>query len=203
MDNKELFVNLIKDIKREGIEDLLAWLESSTFYTDPASASYHSNYPRGLLDHSIMVYKILRALCKINKINVSEDTIKIVSLFHDLVKVGSYDISLKNIKNERTNNKWQSVMYYQNKDNNQVLSHGLTSAYLLTKYIELTEEEFTAICYHMGPWSVCEGEDKVYKRAIAKYPIVLLLHHADSEASFIHEPQFDILDIPWLENNLE
>ena len=203
MDNKQVFIKLLKDIQRDGIGDLLDFLESSSFYSDPASSKYHSNYPQGLLNHSMLVYKILLALCKVNKIQVSEDTIKIVSLLHDLVKIGSYDISLKNIKNERTNNKWQSIMTYQNKDNGQVLSHGLTSAMIASKFIELTEEEFTAICYHMGPWSVCDGEDYVYKKAIAKYPIVLLLHHADAQASFIHEPSYDDMDIPWLKNNLE
>ena len=163
MSNKDIFISLVKSIKRDGIEDLLAWLESSTFFSDPASASYHSNYPGGLVDHSLKTYKILNALCKINRLEVDEDTIKIVSLFHDFVKIGSYDIGLKNVKNERTNNKWQSVMFYQNKDNGQVLAHGLTSAMIVSKYIKLTEEEFSAITYHMGTFSITQSEEKAYK----------------------------------------
>ena len=39
---KEDFINICKaNIQREGIEELLSWLEQSDFYTAPASTKYH------------------------------------------------------------------------------------------------------------------------------------------------------------------
>ena len=61
MTNKERFVQLVKEnIKREGIDALLDWLESRTdFYTAPASGRYHCACPEGLVMHSLNVYDVL------------------------------------------------------------------------------------------------------------------------------------------------
>ena len=56
---KEEFIELLRSTKREGIENLLAFLEKSDFYTAPASTRFHGNYEGGLLEHSMKVYEIL------------------------------------------------------------------------------------------------------------------------------------------------
>ena len=53
---KEEFITLLKSTNREGIENLLNFLERSDFYTAPASTRFHGNYEGGLLEHSMKVY---------------------------------------------------------------------------------------------------------------------------------------------------
>ena len=53
---QEEFETLVKkNIKRDGIDNLLQYLESSDFYTSPASTQYHGSYAGGLVEHSINV----------------------------------------------------------------------------------------------------------------------------------------------------
>ena len=57
---KEEFIELLRSTKREGIENLLNFLEKSDFYTAPASTRFHGNYEGGLVEHSLKVYEILK-----------------------------------------------------------------------------------------------------------------------------------------------
>ena len=54
---KERFINLLKGTEREGINNLINWLENETdFFTAPASSKYHLAVEGGLLKHSLNVY---------------------------------------------------------------------------------------------------------------------------------------------------
>ena len=56
MSKREEYLEIYKNnIKREGADKLLAWLESTDFFTAPASTRFHSNYVGGLCDHSVNV----------------------------------------------------------------------------------------------------------------------------------------------------
>ena len=56
-------------IKRPGAEELLAWLESTDFFTAPASTKYHGAYPGGLVDHSLRVYGEMMNLGEIGRLD--------------------------------------------------------------------------------------------------------------------------------------
>ena len=53
---KNQFIELLKSTKREGIEDLIKFLEKSDFFTAPSSTRFHGAYKGGLLVHSLNVY---------------------------------------------------------------------------------------------------------------------------------------------------
>lgn len=56
---KDEFLSICKkDICRDGIEELLGWVEESDFFYAPASTRFHGNYKYGLLEHSLNVYKV-------------------------------------------------------------------------------------------------------------------------------------------------
>ena len=58
MNAKEEFIKIFnQNITRAGSDALLKYLESSDFFTAPASSKFHSNYEGGLCEHSIKVYK--------------------------------------------------------------------------------------------------------------------------------------------------
>ena len=78
---KEEFLKLLRQVKREGIEDLINFLEKSDFFTAPASTRFHGNHEGGLVEHSMKVYEILK-----HKV-------------HDICKTNFYKIDYRNAKN--------------------------------------------------------------------------------------------------------
>ena len=61
---KEEFIDLLRSTKREGVEEIINFLEKTDFYKAPASTRYHGNYEGGLLEHSLKVYEILKEKVK-------------------------------------------------------------------------------------------------------------------------------------------
>ena len=179
---KERFLELLRSTNREGIEELIKFLESSDFFTAPASTKFHGDYEGGLLEHSLKVYDILYEKVKNPGIdlNVSEDTIKIVALLHDICKVNFYKIDYRNAKNAL--GVWEKVPYYTVEDTIPY-GHGEKSVMMLTEYIKLTGEEKYAIRWHMGFSEPKELYGTLGKK-IKKYPLVLLMNEADLEATY-------------------
>lgn len=182
---KEKFIQLLRKTNREGIEDLINFIEEKTdFFTAPASTRFHGSHEGGLLEHSMKVYEILDYKIKNNVIDlhVPEDTIIIVSLLHDICKVNFYKVDYRNAKNAR--GEWEKVPYYAVEDTIPY-GHGEKSVMMITEYMKLTNEEKYAIRWHMGftePKELYGTIGEAYK----KYPIALLLNEADLEATYFY-----------------
>lgn len=182
---KQKFIELLKAVNREGMDKLLEFLEKTDFYTAPASTRFHGAYEGGLLEHSLKVYEILVEKVKHSskEIQVSEDTIKIVALLHDICKVNFYKIDYRNAKNEL--GVWEKVPYYTIEDTIPY-GHGEKSVMMITEYMKLTSEEKYAIRWHMGytePKELYTTIGEAYKR----YPLALLMHEADLEATYFFD----------------
>lgn len=60
MDSKERFIEIFNnEVKREGADKLLDYIEKSDFFVAPASTRFHGAYKGGLVDHSLNVYDCL------------------------------------------------------------------------------------------------------------------------------------------------
>ena len=182
---KEEFINLLKSTKREGIENLISFLEKTDFFTAPASTRFHGAYEGGLLEHSMKVYEILDKKIKQTylDINIDDATIKIVALLHDICKLNFYKVDYRNAKNEL--GVWEKVPYYTIEDTIPY-GHGEKSVMMISEYIKLTSEEKYSIRWHMGftePKEVYGTIGQAYK----KYPLALLLFEADLEATYIYD----------------
>lgn len=196
--NKKTFIEIAnKNIKRKGIADLLKWLEKTDFFTAPASTKFHSHFEGGLCEHSLKVYTNLCHLVQW-KMNggqpldtTSLETVTIIALFHDLSKIGKYELSFRNVKNEETN-QWEKVPCYSytNEKTKILLGHAESSVFLLQKFIEPTLEEATAIRWHMGAFDPSvKGGEREYSAALQKCPIALLAYIADNMAATLDEVQ--------------
>lgn len=184
MDNKERFLSLCKSINRQGMDDLIQWLEESDFYTAPASTKYHGAHPGGLLEHSLNVYDELTRLLKVyGEISVSEETAIICSLFHDLCKVNFYVSEKRNRKN--SSGQWESYDAYSINEKFCYGGHGSKSVFLVQHFIKLTPEEAVAIQCHMSSWET--GQAPAVGKAFEQYPVAWLLHVADESATYILE----------------
>lgn len=89
MNQKEWFLSICREnISRDGIEELLKWLEGTDFFIAPASTRFHGSYPGGLIEHSLNVYEELqRILHTYQEIQCSPESATICSLFHDFCKI--------------------------------------------------------------------------------------------------------------------
>lgn len=186
---KERFIEIYnKYIKREGADKLLDYLLSSDFFTAPASAKFHSSYEGGLCDHSVNVYDCLKSYLEaprtkeIIEMEYSDESIAIVSLLHDLCKVGIYKKGFRNVKDEK--GAWQRVDTFEY-DDQLPYGHGEKSVYIISGFMRLTREEAFAIRYHMG-YSSTEDPRNVSK-AFEMFPLAFALSTADSEATYFVE----------------
>lgn len=69
---KEEFLRIARtNISREGLEELLAWLEQEDFFEAPASTKYHGNYPGGLCQHAIDVYEMAVKTARAYELDIS------------------------------------------------------------------------------------------------------------------------------------
>lgn len=179
---KEKIKELLDKINREGMDELKSFLENSDFYEAPASTRYHGAYKSGLIEHSYKVYELLKQKVELYNLNVSEETLIIVTLLHDICKVNFYKTDYRNAKNSM--GEWEKVPYYTIEDTIPY-GHGEKSVMMLTEYIKLTNEEKYAIRWHMG-FSEPKEQYTTLGQAFKKYPLALYLHEADLEATYIY-----------------
>lgn len=166
-------------IHRDGIDDLMTWLDSTDFYSAPSSTRYHGAEPGGLVAHSIAVYNRLKQ----KQTDETDETIAIASLFHDLCKRNFYKQTFRNVKNEVTG-KWEKVPAYDI-DDKFPLGHGEKSMFTIMKFMKLTDEEALAVRWHMGFSAVEQQFEKPsMARAMQICKLVIKLQEADTEASF-------------------
>lgn len=192
MNRKEDFIRLFtQHIKRPGATELLAWLESSDFFQAPASTRFHGNYEGGLCEHSVNVWEeLVRLKRAYPEVKATSESAAIVSLLHDLCKIGCYKPELKSRKTGRTKRdgkpEWEDYIGYTFDEDFCYGGHGSKSVFLVQQYIDLLPEEAVAINCHMGPWDRSPS-DYSLGNAYERYPLAWLLHVADESATYIRE----------------
>lgn len=153
---KDRIIELLTQTKRAGIKKLIAYLEDGGFFESPASTKYHGCHVGGLAEHCLRVYELLTEHCiplKLNKVSspgqnqllITQVSLIIVALLHDICKMGAYLGSEKPYK-------WNKA---------QPKGHATLSLERIKKFIILTELEELMIKYHMGVYGLNEfyGED--------------------------------------------
>ena len=202
MDKKQEFLEIVKNnIKREGVDKLIDWLVTTDFFTAPASTKFHSNYEGGLCDHSLNVYKRFLRLLKDEYSDsldehCSAESIALMALFHDICKVDTFEKETKNVKEYYDGgSRKDSKGYFDwvEKDvfvtNDQLpYGHGEKSVYILSGFLRLTRLEAMSINWHMGGFDYrVKGGSYALSDVFYSYPIALLLHIADMQATYLDE----------------
>jgi hypothetical protein len=180
---KTEFCQLLRSVNRPHTEKVICELERIGFFESPASRKDHLYEPGGLVAHSLNVYKVslmmvadMRRLCK--GIELSEDSCIVASLLHDITKAGRYTKNAKGV--------------YEKDFSVFPAGHGEASViWLQQQGYPLSIEEILAIRYHMGAYHIPQNEElqTLYKEACTHYPLVPLIHAADTLASQIVETQ--------------
>lgn len=218
---KDKFLQIYSEnITRPGADKLLEWLESTDFFEAPASTRFHLSRPGGLAEHSIHVYERLRSLYINNRImngleseaydlsDKDEETIAICGLLHDICKVSCY---VQEPKNQKTYDPekvavaavwqvkhdalgdfiWETVIGYRF-DDQLPYGHGEKSVYIISGFIRLTRAEAMAIRWHMGFSDAdCKAGGNCVGKAFETFPLALLTHIADLQATYLDEAEVD------------
>lgn len=195
---KEKFLEIYREnITRPGADKLLAWLETTDFFTAPASTRFHLSRPGGLVEHSIHVYERLSNLVTDEEgypgsmfgeeFTISDETIAICGLLHDICKANFYTVEMRNRKNEQ--GQWEKYPYYV-VDDQLPYGHGEKSVYIISGFMKLTREEAMAIRWHMGFSDTdFKGGGFSVGNAFGKFPLAVLMHIADLQATYLDEAE--------------
>ena len=186
MDYKQKFIEYYQaNIHREGADRLLEWLQTTDFFTAPASTRYHCACPAGLVMHSINVYEVMMEK-HFDPETDSAESFALCALLHDVCKAQFYKVSSRNVKNERTG-QWEKVPYYVIEDAFPY-GHGEKSVFLIERFVRLKPAEATAIRWHMGGFDeAARGGSFAISHAYEKYPLAVKLHLADLESTYLRE----------------
>ena len=165
-------------IRRDGLEDLLAWLEKADFFTAPASAHFHGDYPGGLCQHSIDVYQYAKRILFLMDKAPSEESVAVATLFHDLCKVNLYKMDEQNQK---------ELQYYVSDEESHFSGRGSKSVFLAQTFMRLTLEEAAAINYHMGLSDGNASAVREVGNVYRQFPLAWIVHIADEAAMLLLE----------------
>ena len=171
------FEALLRQTGRKGIENVLAELRALGFFSAPASARFHGNYPGGLLKHSLNVYDeamLVRdaqlGLMPDIAARLPSDSIAIVALLHDICKAEVYKEMEKFRKDK--DGQWEKYSAY-----------GVDYTGL-----EMTDDEIIAIRWHMSGFDLAFQSPEIrnnYNEASGKCPLLAVLKAADGLASHV------------------
>ena len=156
-----------KNITRPGADRLLNWLETTDFFTAPASTRFHGACECGLVMHSINVYNAM--MQHFFTEGESAESYAICGLLHDLCKANFYKVGTRNVKNDVTG-QWEK------------------SVYLIEHFMRLKTAEAIAIRWHMGGFDdAVRGGSFAVSDAYNTYPLAVKLHIANLTATYLME----------------
>lgn len=189
---KKHYLDILSKVKRRGMKDLIAFLESSDFFESPTSTIYHGAYPGGLLEHSLNVYHCMQfeydnlRESDFQLPEIPEESMILVSLLHDVCKANTYMKGTRNVKNEQTG-QWEKVPCYR-REPLFAMGHGGKSVFILQRFIQLSPEEAQAIFWHMGAYDLSNYMTmNELSQAYKDNLLAFLLNCADMKATYICE----------------
>jgi hypothetical protein len=186
---KEFIEIYTKNIHREGSKELLEYLIKSDFFVAPASTQFHSAYEGGLAEHSINVYNryknsIVNEYGADYSSKISDETITICALLHDVCKIDTFKLDMRN---KKVDGNWVQVPYYTVEDG-LPYGHGEKSVYIISGFMRLTREEAMIINWHMGGFDArVRGGAYGLSEAYYRFPNAVIFHTCDMLATYLDE----------------
>lgn len=170
------------------------WLDTSDFWTAPASTRFHGNFKGGLSLHTLLVTKQALVFAKpvlenfftspgADKYTITAKDIFISTLAHDFCKTNFYGVEYRNTKD--INGNWIKQPFYKTKNDNRNLGHGNESVLMLLQIIPSyinNRMVIEAISRHMGFSDLSESEKYNYSNFMQN-PLVVLIQLADETAA--------------------
>ena len=186
---KERIIKLLLSTKRDGMASLLTWMEINGFFTSPCSTQHHLSCEGGLAEHSLNVWNLMTdmadTLLSEEERKEMYQSIIICSLLHDIGKAGQFGKPgyVENYLSKRDKDgnpiRSEAKPYVANAELLNV-PHEIRALSIISKFIDLTEEEQHAILFHNGKYTHV-GYD------LKETPLQMMLHFADLWCSRVVE----------------
>lgn len=117
MNTKDQIINLLRSTNREGIENVINFLESSNFFT--ARCHSHHKYTGGMADHALETLNIARKRSR----GIPEDSLIICCLLHDLCDIRGHreysghgersaNLAAKHCGLKLSKDEWNAIRYH-------------------------------------------------------------------------------------------
>ncbi len=196
------FRNSMMSTGREGMADLLDFMNDLGFLTAPASGGNHLCKDGGLLEHTVNVMQYAEKMgvamlggAAYNKIH---NSVIIAAGLHDLGKCGrdGKPYYVENMIQDGRPTKKEPEQKYKRSESKPFkisgelchIDHPLRSVELAARYIDLTEEEEHAIFYHDGAYGSLAYDLKGHEE-----PLQTIVHFADFwAAQFLEVGKLDV-----------
>ena len=191
--DKEEFKELLRSTGREGVEDVIEYLETEGFFTAPASSTKHLCTEGGLVKHSLntckaalVIWENMAKLSPSLQQEVSRESVIIASLLHDVCKTDIYN---RSVRKKKVLGGWEDVEGYKVSYKNFPMGHGEKSVVLLLcAGLSMYDDEMLAIRWHMGGFDeTARAGGFTISHAYEQYPLAVLLHLSDLEATYLAE----------------
>ena len=176
IDYHETVGGILVGTQREGMLDLIAFMDEIGYFKASCSGGNHLCKESGLVEHSLNVMRTAINLARSLKEDITtefEDSIKIVSLLHDLGKCGQFGKE-EYVPNILKSGNTSTAKPFKRNPELLNVPHSIRSVVLATLYIDLTEEEQHAILYHDGMYTPLGRELQGNETEL-----YLILHTAD------------------------
>ena len=199
MSIREIIVSTLNSLERPGTDQIIKYLEESTFFTDPASCNEHNPYEGGLAAHSLNVYHILDRNCSLHpELSKFQESVKIIGLLHDLCLIGTFQKVSKNVTvsgpDGRNRVKENGKLLFIEKEGYDLHPEaqlpypcGTLSTMLIKKHLKLNKLEDLAIQWHTGVYDQPQHLWGTLKRAQKIHKLIFLLFAAKQEAILYHD----------------
>lgn len=185
LDNKKFVVDRLLATNREGMEDLIEYMEEIGFFSAPCSGGNHLCCEFGLVHHTRNVLMAAENIgyALLGKVKYAEirDSVIIAAALHDLGKCGDYGKQMY-VPNILKSGKASEAKPFKRNPDLLPLDHATRSIKLATLFIDLTEDEEFAIRYHDGLYETANYGVKNHET-----PLYLILHYADLWSSRVTE----------------
>lgn len=171
---------------RDGMNDLLDYMDDIGFYVMPASSMFHGAREGALAEHSLNVLDIAEkwglAAYGGDGYNAIHHSVVICALLHDVGKCGQFG-KPGYIPNILTSGKLSDKKPYEVNKSLLNVPHEVRSIDIISRFVDLTEDEQYAILMHNGLYGPFYKELK----ADDATPLYMLIHFADMWASRVVE----------------
>ena len=186
LDNKQFIIDKLRETEREGMNDLIDYMDEIGFFDAPCSSQHHLACEFGLVHHTrnviVTAENIGYHLLGKKKYEEIRNSVIIAAALHDLGKCGQFGkpLYIENIL--KSGERSESKPYTSNKDLLPV-DHEIRSVIMAMMFIDLTEDEQHAIMYHNGLYTTVGR----YNLQGHETPLQMTIHWADMWASHVME----------------
>ena len=185
MTNIERFESLLRETKKDNIDELINYYRESDFYTAWASSTYHLNEKGGLLQHSLNVCDYALKLWESFRSTSSRESVIFCALTHDTGKSGLKGDEYY-VPNTLKSGKLSGSKPIKINPNLRIKNHAWRSVLQLSKYVDMTEEEKVCIINHDGFY---QSENR--QAMLDIFELLYIVHNADLYVARFMEPVKD------------